>query len=149
MPLPPPRTEGPDASVLVPVPFDLDGWSGVLVGLFGLSVVSLVLVIVLLPVVVVRLPADYFVAKRGDHQVQRRSLVWIVLRNVVGWVFVAAGLAMLVLPGQGLLTMLVGLLLVDFPGKRKLELKLVRRPRVLRFLNRMREKRGKPPLRVE
>lgn len=149
MPLPPPRTEGLDASVLVPVPFDLDGWSGVLVGLFGLSVVSLVLVIVLLPVVVVRLPADYFVAKRGDHPVERRSLVWIVLRNVVGWVFVAAGLAMLVLPGQGLLTMLVGLLLVDFPGKRKLELKLVRRPRVLRFLNRMREKRGKPPLRVE
>ena len=63
--------------------------------------------------------------------------------------FLLAGLAMLVLPGQGLLTMLIGLLLLDFPGKRALERRVVRRPKILAFLNRMRDRRGREPLRLE
>ncbi len=49
---------------------------------------------------------------------------------------------MLVTPGQGLLTLLIGLLLLNFPGKYRLERWLVRRPGVLRTLNWVRRRRG-------
>lgn len=122
--------------------------------LFWLGMVSLasaVLTVLLLPVVVVRLPADYFTASRRDLARRRGPLLWLehALRNLVGVLFVLAGVAMLVLPGQGLLTILIGLLLIDFPGKRALERRLVRRPSVLAFLNRLRARRGRPPLQVE
>jgi hypothetical protein len=55
---------------------------------------------------------------------------------------------MLVLPGQGLLTILIGLLLLDFPGKRALERRLLRRPGLRAFLDRMRVKRGRAPFEV-
>lgn len=116
-----------------------------------MSVVSLILPLVLLPVVVVRMPADYFVASRQELRARRTAAawLWLMLRNVVGALLLAAGVAMLVLPGQGLLTMLVGLLLLDLPGKRRLELALVRRPMILTELNALRAKRGVVPLQTE
>lgn len=122
-----------------------------LVWLGAVSLVLAVATVLLLPVVVVRLPADYFVASRRDLAGRRGPLLWVehVVRNLVGLVLIAAGLAMLLLPGQGLLTILIGALLVDFPGKRRLERWLVGKPSVLGFLNRMRVRRGRPPLRVD
>jgi hypothetical protein len=67
---------------------------------------------------------------------------------VVGLVFLLAGFAMLFLPGQGILTMLIGISLMDFPGKRMLERKLVGRPAVLKTINMMRAKFDRPPLTV-
>jgi len=55
-------------------------------------------------------------------------------------------LAMLVLPGQGLLTMFISLMLLDFPGKRRLEQSIVRRPIILRSINWLRERHHRPPL---
>ncbi len=129
----------------------LQGNSSLLVWLFGLSIGSLVVTALLLPVVVRRLPPDYFVATRRDLAAQRSPLQWAghLAKNALGALFVLAGLAMLVLPGQGLLTILIGLLLVDFPGKRALERRFVRRRGVLEFLNRMRARHGRPPLRIE
>ncbi len=127
----------------------LDEYSTLLWWVAGVSVGSLLLMIVLLPRIVAGLPADYFVARRGAHaRTGPRQWAGFVLKNALGVVFLIAGLLMLLLPGQGLLTMLIGLLLVDFPGKRALELKLVRRPRVRKFLDGMRRKRGKEPLKV-
>lgn len=117
----------------------------------ALSLGTLVLAALLLPVLVVRLDSEYFVAT-GRELARRRSVGAFLLhigKNVLGVVLVLAGILMLVLPGQGLLTILIGLLLVDFPGKRRLELRIVRRPAILAILNRMREKRGRPPLRIE
>jgi hypothetical protein len=51
-------------------------------------------------------------------------------------------------PGQGALTILVGVLLLDIPGKHKLLVRIVRRPRLLRLINRLRKRYGKPPLLV-
>jgi hypothetical protein len=105
----------------------------------------------LLPVFVVRLPADYFLVSRSEAAARRGVVQWIgrAGRNLLGLVFLLAGLAMLVLPGQGLLTMLIGLLLLDFPGKRAIERRLVRRPKILAFLNRIRARRGREPLRLD
>lgn len=124
---------------------------GPLTWALGLAVVSLVVVVVLLPVFVLQLPTDYFVATRKELRAERTPLgwVWRVLRNVLGLFFVLAGGAMLVLPGQGLLTILIGLLLLEFPGKRALERRLVARPGVKAFLDRIRARRGKPPLEVD
>ena len=129
----------------------LEDNSTLLVWLTVLSIASLVLSALLLPVVVVRLPEDHFVKGHREPRPKRGAWQWLRLvgRNLAGFVFVVAGVLMLVLPGQGLLTILIGLLLVDFPGKRGLERWFVRRRGVLKFLNRMREKRGKPPLRLE
>lgn len=118
--------------------------------LFALGIGSLVLTVVLVPVVVVRLPADYFVASRKQARQHRTPLAWCarIGKNLLGAVFVLAGIAMLVLPGQGLLTILIGLLLVEFPGKRRLELAVVRRPAIRRFLDRLRQRHGRAPFLV-
>src|SRR5262245_59591115 len=90
---------------------ELFGW------LFALSLGSLVVAAVLLPVFVLRLPPDYFLATRQELAGRRGVIHWIgrAGKYLLGFVFVVAGLAMLVLPGQGLLTLLIGLLLLDFP----------------------------------
>lgn len=125
--------------------------SAVLGWLFALSLGSLLLTIVLLPVVVVRLPADHFVADRHERLARRGFFAWCwrIGKNLLGAVFALAGVAMLLLPGQGLLTILIGLLLLDFPGKRALELRLLRRPALRGFLDRMRQRRGVPPFQLE
>jgi len=70
------------------------------------------------------------------------------VKNVVGAVFVFAGFLMLFLPGQGVLTMLIGISMLDFPGKRKIEATLIGQPTVLSVINGMRQKFNKPPLRL-
>jgi hypothetical protein len=121
--------------------------------LFVLSIVSFFGTLIALPLVVARLPADYFAREHG--QVNRRHERLIVLRllgallkNVLGLMFVLAGIAMLVLPGQGILTILMGLMLMNFPGKRRLERRIIQQPAVLRGINWMRCKAHQPPLEV-
>ena len=72
-----------------------------------------------------------------------------MLKNLVGGILLLGGIAMLVLPGQGLLTMLIGVSLMDFPGKRTIERKLVSRPVILETINRVRQRFDRPPLLIE
>jgi hypothetical protein len=67
-------------------------------------------------------------------------------KNLLGYLLIAAGIAMLVLPGQGVLTILLGFILVDLPGKYRFERWLVTRPLVLRSINRLRRRAGRDPL---
>jgi len=121
-----------------------------------LGLVSLGLIVVSLvgfPLVVVNLPRDYFVRERRDpaHQTRRHPVLWAALsvaKNILGFVLVVAGIAMLVLPGQGMLTILVGLAVSNFPGKFRLERRLVSRPAVGRALNRIRRLAGRPELEI-
>ncbi len=118
-------------------------------GAGAVSVVSLLAALLLLPLFVARLPVDYFVTRQRPPVPHRHPALAIALRiarNLFGLVLFLAGLAMLVLPGQGVLTALVGLTLLEFPGKFRLERALVRRGPVLRGLNWLRARRGKPPL---
>lgn len=117
------------------------------------SAVMFVGSIFLAPALIIRIPADYFAGKErrpsawaGRHPAVRWSV--FVARNVVGIVLVLAGIAMLVLPGQGLLTMVMGLVVMEFPGKYRLERWLVSRKRVLQGINWLRGTRGREPLRV-
>lgn len=117
------------------------------------SVVFFVGSLVVFPIIVAQLPVDYFVRDRRApaHRRRRHPLPWaalVVVKNAVGLSLIVAGIAMLVLPGQGILTILVGLALTNFPGKFTLERRLFARPSVHRALNRIRELAGKPPLAV-
>jgi hypothetical protein len=103
-------------------------------------------------VVVIGLPADYFVRapeRSGFWQSHRASkLALVVAKNFFGTIVLLAGfvMALPLVPGPGVLLMLVGLGLVDFPGKRSLERRLVREPHLLSSVNRMRARFGKPPI---
>lgn len=113
------------------------------------SVVCLVLSLVAIPALIVRLPADHFAhEQRSPREPAHAALRWalLIFRNVLGALLVIAGISMLVLPGQGILTMLVGLFLMRFPGKYRLERRLVRQPAVNRAMNWIRNRAGVPPL---
>ena len=121
--------------------------------LFLLSIVGFVGSVIAIPWILIRLPQDYFCEShprtwlKDRHPVLR--LIALALKNFVGWILLLGGIAMLVLPGQGLLTILIGVSLMDFPGKRAIERKLVSRPLVLQAINRIRQRFDRPPLLID
>lgn len=119
-----------------------------------ISVLSFFASLALIPLLVVRIPVDYFSEdKRHPTPWAHRHLVirWtvLVLKNLFGLVFLLLGFAMLFLPGQGLLTMFIGILLLNFPGKYRFERWLVCRPSIRQAVNWLRERYGRPPLRFD
>ncbi len=119
---------------------------------FGaISVVTIVASTIALPLVVVRMAPDYFLENRAlERAFRERHPVWrwtgLVVKNLLGAVLFLAGVIMCFTPGQGLLTMLMGIALMNFPGKRALERNLVRRPAIGKALNWMRSRAGREPL---
>lgn len=115
-----------------------------------LSVLTFIGSLIAIPWIIARLPANYFirhrqlVAERHERHPLIAKLIF-VCRNVTGIVFLTAGIVMLVLPGQGIITILIGISLMDFPKKHNLVDYLVRRKRVIRLLNWIRQKEKKPP----
>ena len=129
-------------------------WHSVLIGtaiflgtfLLSLGIVSLILV---------KLPADYF---RKDHHSKSWAgyspvvkVLAIVGKNILGWLLIVVGIIVSLpgVPGQGLLTVLLGVMLVDFPGKHRLEQKLLHRPAIKNSINRLRARFHKPPLELD
>lgn len=96
----------------------------------------------LMPRFLARLPPDYL--HNGEHSPS--SLGWRVVRNLLGVMLLLGGIFMMLAPGPGILTLLVGLMLVDFPGKHALVVKLLSRPKVLAAVNKLRVHRGAKPL---
>ena len=124
-------------------------YEGILALMGLLSVGSLVTAFFLTPWALSLISADYFL--RDDKAspcpgFQFRRCLITILRNLVGGSLAMVGVALLALPGQGILTIFAGLLLMSFPGKSSLELWLVRLPLVLKSVNWMRARRGKDPL---
>lgn len=118
--------------------------------LFVLSIATFIGSLIAIPWILVRLPPHYFDERHprlwlNDQHPLLRGLGFGV-KNLLGMLFVLAGIAMLVLPGQGVLTMLIGLSFMDFPGKRALERKIVSLPMVLQTINRLRARFGEPSL---
>ncbi|MDB3950005.1 hypothetical protein N9403_00045 [Gammaproteobacteria bacterium] len=124
---------------------------GVLIGLGASSILIFIISILGISWFVAQIPEDYFLSskrKPSKWQEQKPILRLAVLfgKNIIGVSLIIGGLLMLVLPGQGLLTIVTGLLLINYPGKYKLEQKLVEMPSVFRSLNWIRVKANKPPL---
>lgn len=131
----------------------LHGHEAVIWWLGALSLVTFLGTLLALPIAVAWIPADYFVRDQyqGRHHHGSSTvlhLLRLVGKNLLGLVFVLTGVALLVLPGQGILTILLGLMLMNFPGKRALERRLVQQPTVLGAINWLRAKAHQPALMV-
>ena len=120
-----------------------------------LGSILLALVCVILTVVAItRMSPDYFISSeppveswRWRHPLLRIFLKG--LKSAAGLALLITGVAMLVLPGQGLLTIFIGLSLLDFPGKRTIELQIVRNQQVLKAVNWIRIRAKQAPVRVD
>ena len=129
-------------------------WREVLIGtlifvgtfLINLAIVSFILV---------KLPANHFSKSRktkfwsGPHPLLRAA--GIIGKNIGGVLLVALGIVLSIpgVPGQGLLTVLLGVMLLDFPGRSRLEQKLLSRPSIVNAINKLRGRFGKPPLQLD
>lgn len=126
-------------------------WGNILLG-FGLFLASLTISTVAVAVVMVKIPAAYF------SETHRREFLpgsswhvrWgaLILKNVLGVFLVLLGIVLSLpgVPGQGVLTILLGLIMIDIPGKRPLEARIIKRPAVLNAINSLRARYKKPPL---
>jgi hypothetical protein len=117
----------------------------------SLSLLTLIVSFITVPMVIRRMPHDYFLetsegteAIREQHPALR--LVFLILKNLLGIVLVAGGLIMFFTPGQGILTLVIGILLMNFPGKRRFEIRLIRLKPLKRAVDWIRRRAGRRPL---
>jgi len=129
----------------------LQAYEHLLWWLVPVSIVTFVATLFAIPMLVVRIPRDYFSHDRR-HSLRRSNhhplirLILAVFKNTVGLVLLLLGVVMLFTPGQGILTMLVGLVLMNYPGKYRIERWLVSQPAVLRSINWLRRRADREPL---
>lgn len=125
----------------------LEHYAYVLAWAGAISVIAFVATLVAIPYLVARLPQNYF-TKNTSSPLYRGRLRWpfILGKNALGLVFFVAGILMLVLPGQGILTIVLGLSLLNFPRKRRFIRWLIGQPVVYRPLDWLRRKTHTPPL---
>jgi hypothetical protein len=138
---------------------DLFWWQRALLGA-GLFVATFAISLLVVGYILVKMPSTYFLdSHRRDAwshwpslprwlAVSLRLLVFCV-KNLLGLALVVFGAIQLFTPGQGLLTILIGIVLIDFPGKRQLERKIISRPKVLSAINRLRARYGRSPLQLD
>lgn len=133
------------------VVFGLITWQSALLGVL-VFLVTFAISLAIVSFIMVKIPADYF---RKDKPRELWSdkppivrFLGIFVKNLLGLLLVALGIVMSIpgVPGQGILTILLGIMLLDFPGKRDLEHRLVSQPRVLNTINKLRHKFGKDNL---
>jgi hypothetical protein len=108
------------------------------------SLIIFTLSLLSLPWLVAQIPEDYFLTK--TRPIGDRSILVLWTKNLIGYGLILAGILMLLLPGQGILTVVTGVLLIDYPGKFRLERQIARKPAILKSLNWLRAKAHKPPL---
>jgi hypothetical protein len=128
---------------------------GYVAGGAALFLATFVISIVVIGALLVMLPPTYFLDShdRGLWIDQHPVIRWtgIVVKNLVGIAIILLGAALSLpgIPGQGLLTILIGLVLLDFPGKRRLERKILQMRRVLQKINSLRQRFGRQPLTLD
>jgi archaellum biogenesis protein FlaJ (TadC family) len=115
------------------------------------SVITFIVSLVAIPWIISKMPEDYFSnqQRHSAYQDNYHPLIYLLLRilkNIIAIIFIIAGFIMLFTPGQGFLTILVGLGLSDFPGKFALEQKIVRNKKIFNALNWVRKRTGVAPL---
>jgi hypothetical protein len=124
------------------------GWIGVISLLvFSLSLLSL-------PWFVAMIPEDYFLSQKRNQTILKNESfgIWIIifiLKNSIGLLLVTGGILMLFLPGQGVLTIIAGLIMTDYPGKFELERRIVSNKKILEKLNWLRNKANQPSLKID
>lgn len=114
--------------------------------LISVSVMSFIVSILFCTLVIAYLPSDYFLPTGGSsrikHPVLRIGLK--CLKNLFAIVLVVVGIIQLLLPGQGVLTILIGIIISDLPGKRRVERRIIQLPAILATANGIRSRFKRP-----
>ena len=98
-----------------------------------------------------QIPTNYFIDRDDSEFKKTYRFLWlisIIIKNLIGYTLIFGGVLMLVLPGQGLFTIFIGLILSNYPGKYRLERKLIAIPGILKTVNWLRKKSNKDPLEI-
>ena len=126
-------------------------WRKVLIGA-AIFVVSFFANLGIVSLILVKLPADHF-SKSRKTKFWSGPRPWlhaakVIGKNIAGVLLVALGVVLSLpgVPGQGLLTVLLGIMLLDFPGRHRLEQKLLSKPSILNSINKLRGRFKKKPL---
>ena len=121
----------------------------------SLSIFILIISIFMMVLIISFLPEDYFKSENRNliSSVQNSrypllKLLGLITKNFFGVLLLLSGILMLVLPGQGILTIITGLVFIDYPGKYKFERKLLRQKGVINSINWIRSRLSKPSLKV-
>lgn len=124
----------------------LSGHTLLLSVLVSVSAILLVATVVAAPRVISRLPSNYLLQRLERSSTQG---IWFSLTSVsralLGFLVILLGLIMLITPGPGVIMLLLGISIAEFPGRNRLLVYLATRPNVLSSLNWMRKRHGKPP----
>jgi len=97
------------------------------------------------------IPYDYFTNNSPSKLKSEFFLIWIMLmivKNIIGYILIVGGILMLVLPGQGLFTILIGLMLSNYPGKFYIEKRFIAIPSILKMINWLRKKTNTPKIKI-
>jgi len=129
-------------------------WRGALIGVL-VFVITFLVNLGIVSLILVKIPANYFKTSHrakfwsGPHPALHAAK--FIGKNVLGFLLVALGIVLSIpgVPGQGLLTILLGIMLLDFPGKSTLERKLLHRPEIVKGINRLRTRFHKPSLELD
>jgi hypothetical protein len=121
---------------------------------FWFFTISMLASVIAVPWVIVRLPPDYFSEARPSAPAfaglpSATRLPLIIAKNVLGLALVAVGLMFLLMPGQGVIVILIGVMLLDFPRKKRLERWLISRGPILKLANWLRAKWNREPLKLD
>ena len=122
-----------------------------LVWLGSLSFIIFIFSLLTIKWLVALIPSDYFIKKNNSEFRSNYPIFWlvsIIIKNLVGYTLIVGGILMLVLPGQGLFTIFVGLMLSNYPGKFYIERKFIAIPSVLRAINWLRKKSNTPSIKI-
>ena len=122
-----------------------------LVWLGTLSFIIFIFSLLTIKWLVALIPSDYFIKKNNSEFRSNYPIFWlvsIIIKNLIGYILIFGGIMMLVLPGQGLFTIFVGLMLSNYPGKFYIERKFIAIPSVLRAINWLRKKSNTPPIKM-
>ena len=108
-----------------------------------ISVILFTASLLLIPTLIKLIPENYFIKKSNPRN---KNILFLIIKNFLGYFLLVCGIAMLFLPGQGIITIVISIIFIDFPGKRKLELHIFTMQPVRRQIEAIRKKGGVPPL---
>ena len=127
----------------------LDTYGSLVTWLGIISGFTFFLSLLLIPLFINRLDSEFFLhfhdRKRRDDEHPLMFFLLRLLRYSFGLFLLTAGILMLFLPGQGLLTIILGICLLDFPAKRALTDRILSYQKIQRGLNWIREKGKQSP----
>ena len=117
------------------------------------SIIGFIGSLIVIPWILIQIPSDYFsYSKRKKHQWGSYPpiirLILLLVKNILGVIFIIGGIIMFFIPGQGIITIIIGIILADFPGKYKIERWIINHPAILRSINKLRAKAKQDPIEV-